>query len=310
MKKSIYLSTILLFVACSSGSDDSDTPDPDPIVISGTLSGIQSAATVDIGATTVNTSQSGSYSLEVENGAYAVIPSKNGFSFDPVGRTININGTAQNNIDFTGTPTQTTNAFSENWDLFNASAIGISESTNTQLNLTMAQNALWFEANQGGLVYQNVTGNFTFTATVSVRKTSDANAPVDCNICLGGLMARSPDNRSGEDYVHIVSGNTPQGLGYETKNTNNSASPFEPISDGVTDHELRICRDGSTFRLYQRAIGANSWNLAATYERPDLPPTLQVGFNIYTAASGAAADLRVIYENVSLDTFSGSTGCQ
>ncbi|OEK02940.1 hypothetical protein BFP97_16035 [Roseivirga sp. 4D4] len=310
MKKSIYLLTFLLLVACSSGSDDSETPDPDSIVISGALSGIQSAATVDIGSTTINTSQSGSYSLEVENGAYTVIPSKDGFAFNPVGRTVNVNGSAQNNIDFTGAATQTTTAFSANWDLFNPMAVGISENTDTRLNLTMAQNALWFEGNQGGLAYQNVTGNFTFTATVSVRKTSDANAAVDCNICLGGLMARSADNRSGEDYVHIVSGNTPQGLGYETKNTNNSASPFEPISDGATDHELRICRDGSTFRLYQRAVGANTWNLAATYDRPDLPPTLQVGFNIYTAASGSVADLRVIYENVSLDTFSGSTGCQ
>ncbi|MBO3699928.1 hypothetical protein [Roseivirga sp. E12] len=310
MKKSAYLFLAVLFVACSSGGDDSTTPDPDPIVISGTLSGIQSVATVDIGSTTINTSQSGSYTLEVDNGSYTVIPSKNGFSFNPVGSTVNVNGSAQNNIDFAGTATQTTTAFSNSWDLFNPTSIAISENSDTRLNLTMAQNALWFEGNRGGLAYQNVTGNFTFTATVSVRKTSDANAAVDCNICLGGLMARSADNRSGEDYVHIVSGNTPQGLGYETKNTNNSSSPFEPISDGITDHELRICRDGSTFRLYQRAIGANAWNLAATYDRPDLPPTLQVGFNIYTAESGSLADLRVIYENISLDTFPGTTGCQ
>lgn len=310
MKKSAYLFLAILFTACSSGGDDPQNPDPDPIVISGTLTGIQSAATVDIGSNSISTDQSGTYSLEVENGAYQVIPSKDGFSFNPVGRTVNISNAAQNNIDFTGSATQTTTAFSDSWDLFNPTAVGVSENTNSRLNLTMDQNALWFEGSQGGLVYQNITGNFTISATVSVRKTSDANAAVDCNICLGGLMARSSDNRSGEDYVHIVSGNTPQGLGYETKNTNNSSSPFEPISDGTTDHELRICREGSTFRLYQRAVGANTWNLAATYERPDLPPTLQVGFNIYTAESGAAADLRVIYENVSLTTFSGSPGCQ
>lgn len=310
MKKSAYLLLLLSIVACSGGSDDSSTPDPDPIVISGALSGIQSVASIDIGTTVVQTDQNGVYSLEVDNGSYPVIPSKDGFSFNPVARTVNISGAAQNNIDFTGSATQTTNAFLDSWDLFNASAIGVSENSDTRLNLTMAQNALWFEGNQGGLVYQNVSGNFTISATVLVRKTSDENANVDCNVCLGGLMARSPDNTSGEDYVHIVSGNTPQGLGYETKNTNNSASPFEPIADDLTDHELRICREGSTFRLYQRAIGASTWNIAATYDRPDLPPTLQVGLNIYTAVSGATADLRVVYENVTLTTFSGAPGCQ
>lgn len=310
MKKSTILPLLILLMACSSSSDDSDSPDPDPIVISGNISGVQSSATIDIGSTTVTSEQNGNYSLEVENGTYQVIPSKNGFSFTPVGQTTTISGTANTNVNFTGIATQTTNAFSDSWDLFNSSAIGIAENTANRLNMTMAQNALWFESSQGGLAYQNITGNFTLSATVSVRKTSDANAAVDCNVCLGGLMARSPDNRSGEDYVHIVSGNTPQGLGYETKNTNDSVSPFEPISDGATDHELRICREDATFRLYQRALGAGTWVLVATYNRPDLPPTLQVGFNIYTAQSGALADLRVIYEDVSLTTFAGSPGCQ
>ncbi len=303
----------LIVIGCSGGGDDTPAPNPtpDPITISGTVSGAQAnGTTLNIGSNVLTTGATGTYSLEVEDGTYAVIPTKNGQTFSPLGRTVTVSGAAQASIDFTGTTTQTVTVFGESWDLFDANAVSVQENTASRLDVTMAQNALWFEASQGGLTYQNVTGNFTLSATVSVRRASDPAASVNCGVCLGGLMARSPDNRGGEDYVHIVSGNTPSGLGYETKNTNDSVSPFEPISDDSSDHELRICREGSTFRLYQRAIGNNTWNLAATYNRPDLPPTLQVGFNIYTAQMGALADLRVIYEDVQLNTFTGSPGCQ
>ncbi len=318
MKKLGLLGLVaLLITSCGGGGDDSpnpnpnQNPNPDPITISGTIAGNQvNGTSIDIGQTTVTAGTDGTYSLEVEDGTYEVIPTKNGQVFSPVGRTVTVSGSAQGNVNFTGTAIETVNALGSTWDLFDADAVSIEENTASTLNLTMAQNALWFEASQGGLTYQNVTGNFTLTATVSVRRTSDANSPVSCGICLGGLMARSPDNRDGENYVHIVSGNTPSGLGYETKNTTNNVSPFEPIADDASDHELRICREGSTFRLYQRGVGADTWNLAATYNRPDLPPTLQVGLNIYTAQTGDLADLRVIYENVQLNTFTGSPGCQ
>jgi hypothetical protein len=46
---------------------------------------------------------------------------------------------------------------------------------------------------------------------------------------------------------------------------------------------------GHRFSLYKRTPGAAAWTPAATYDRPDLPATLQVGPNLY-APSG---DLRV-----------------
>jgi hypothetical protein len=44
--------------------------------------------------------------------------------------------------------------------------------------------------------------------------------------------------------------------------------------------------------------GAVTWNVAGTFDRPDLPSTLLVGVNIYTAQAGAVADLSVVYENI------------
>jgi hypothetical protein len=65
-------------------------------------------------------------------------------------------------------------------------------------------------------------------------------------------MARNPNSTPGENYVHLVTGVTPNGPGYETKNTTNNVSPFVASADANTKHDLRIQRVGNTFTLYQK----------------------------------------------------------
>lgn len=44
---------------------------------------------------------------------------------------------------------------------------------------------------------------------------------------------------------------------------------------------LRIDRRGSLFSMYYRREKATPWELIRDYDRPDMPPTLQVGLSIY-----------------------------
>ena len=195
----------------------------------------------------------------------------------------------------------------ELWTFFNQEVFN-AETIDSGVQLDLEQNALWFQANRGGLLYRTVSGDFTFSAKVFVRRKSNSNLAPNCNICLGGLMARDLNTDDGENYVHLVSGNTPEEindgideLGVEHKTTLNSVSFFDALPDGTSDHELRMQRQAGNFSLYARGIGENEWQLLHTYNRPDLPTTLQVGFNIYTAANGATADLRIIYEDIILE---------
>ncbi|MFS4454791.1 hypothetical protein [Maribacter sp. 2304DJ31-5] len=202
-----------------------------------------------------------------------------------------------NQLTFNGIP----------WTFFNKEVFS-AEETENGIQLDLEQNALWFQASSGGLLYQTVSGDFTFSATVSVRRKSNGSLAPNCNICLGGLMARNPNADGGENYVHLVSGNTPEEtndgvdeLGVEHKSTLDSVSFFNTLPDGLSDHGLRIRRQGSNFSLYVKNIGQSPWQLLHTYDRPDLPTTLQVGLNIYTAVNGTTADLRVIYEDIVLE---------
>lgn len=195
----------------------------------------------------------------------------------------------------------------ETWTMLNKDVFSTTVTTEG-VTLDLEQNALWYQGNQGGLLYKSFTGNFTLSAKVMVRRKSDSALAPNCDVCLGGLMARNPNNTDGENYVHLVSGNTPEEvndgtdeLGVEHKSTTNSVSPYDAIPDGLSDHELRIVRDGSEFSLYSKNIDATEWNLIITHTRADLPTTLQVGLNIYTTLGGETADLRVIYENIVLE---------
>lgn len=233
-------------------------------------------------------------------GNYVIKAEQAGRAFTPADIAIDISASDTEGNDFERLPVNQIVHQGQTWNLFNPAVYSVKANNATSLQLDLEQNALWYQASQGGLIYRTLTGDFTITARVKAVRKSDNSQAVACDVCLGGLMARNPAGTQ-QNYVHLVTGFTPDGLGYETKNTTNNVSPYEATGDGNSRHDLRINRSGNTFTLYQKLTTETNWNIAATYNRPDLPAALQVGFNIYTAQSGAVADLSVIYENVVIE---------
>jgi hypothetical protein len=195
----------------------------------------------------------------------------------------------------------------EGWSAFNAEAVEIRVEDGT-LVLTLKHRALWFMSQRGVLFYKPVTGNFKISADVTAAKDSDPSQPPggDGSVQLGGLMAR--DGGGGqENYVFIVVGEDSDGLSVETKTTIDGVSKWNgPAWDSGTA-ELRLCRLNETFNLYKRHAGAGEgWTLAETYQRSDLPETLQVGANIYTDST---PDLRVRYQELRIEPVSSEAEC-
>ncbi len=131
----------------------------------------------------------------------------------------------------------------QTWTVFRPEVFDVAVEGN-RMQLTLHQAARWAGNGQGGLVYQEASGNFRLTATVRARRASDPTQTVSSIVSLGGLTARNPDgaDRGGrENYVHIVVGNTPNGVGVETKTTVEGATSYEAVPDASGDAELRIC---------------------------------------------------------------------
>lgn len=299
LRAQAILFALLIFMGC--GDDGTPTK---KFTISGTVTsesgqGLSGISILINNVVATTTKAGGDYTLEdLDADSYTIKAEETGRSFNPSEINVTLTDANSDGNDFVRVSQNQIIHNNQTWNLFNPGVYFIKQNTSTTLQLDLIQNALWFQGSQGGLVYQNIAGDFTITATVNAVKKSDNTQSVTCDICLGGLMARNPNTTSGENYVHVVSGVTPNGAGYETKSTTNNVSPFSATADSNTKHDLRIQRTGSTFTLYQRLTGAVTWNVAATFNRPDLPTTLLVGINIYTAQSGAVADLSVVYENI------------
>jgi hypothetical protein len=86
----------------------------------------------------------------------------------------------------------------------------------------------------------------------------------------------------------------------------NSVSTYEGPSWPSGDAELRLCRVGSMFYLYKRALGAGTFTLANTYDRPDLPAKLQVGGNVYSLN---APDLVANFDEITFAEATSEADC-
>jgi hypothetical protein len=298
---------VLVFVAVLVSCNKDDDPKQNGLSISGiitekgqTVNGI----TVRInGAGDVTTGSDGKFELKnVIPGSYTIEPIQQGRSFLPDKISVDVSDVAVGGVDFILAASDQLIHKEKLWDLFKPSVYFIKTNTSDMLQLDLNENALWYHNSQGGLVSASMTGNFTITATVNAVRKSNNSQPVACSVCLGGLMVRNPATATGENYVHLVTGFTPNGLGVEFKSTTNSNSVYNTDPDGSSVHDLRIQRVGSVFNLYQKLPTESTWTLAVSYTRTDLPQTVLVGLNIYTAQGGpVVADLSMLYQSVTIE---------
>lgn len=165
-------------------------------------------------------------------------------------------------------------------------------------------NCPWFHNQSAGFLYKNVVGNFELIAVVESEEASGSNAgdDISSHTQLGGLMARN-SNGTSENYVFNVVGTRFNVPSIETKSTtNDNSGTIEPFAITSTRAELRMTRENSIFRMYSRGLGASEWIHRSTFNRPDLPDSLQVGVIAY-AFESYPEDLAVRIEYVRFSEF-------
>ena len=194
----------------------------------------------------------------------------------------------------------------DGWQLINGQDVEIG-STDAGLAMTLTRRALWFQASKGVLFYTTISGDVRITSTVETSKTSDSSQDPggDGTTQLAGIMARKQSTQ--ENYVFIVVGSDANGLSVETKSTTNNDSKFEGPAWPTGDAELKLCRIGTDFTLWKRAIDSgDDFTLAATYKRPDLDGELQVGANIY---ADSPPDITALFPDLTIEPLDPGEAC-
>jgi len=191
--------------------------------------------------------------------------------------------------------------------LINPQAVHVSVDTGA-LVMDLVGSARWRDADKGVLFYRDVTGDFRATSTVRTSKASDPSvAPGgDGSVQLAGLMARTEG--FAENSMSVATGSIGNSTGLETTTTESSHSIS--FSRGVSaggDAELRLCRIGTTFLLWWRHVDSNEdWTHMSTFDRRDMPATVQVGANIDT---DGGPDIVARFENLEIEPIPTGRGC-
>jgi hypothetical protein len=108
--------------------------------------------------------------------------------------------------------------------------------------------------------------------------------------------------------VFIVSGSIGMSTGLETKTTTSGRSVW--VQRGLPtggDAELKVCRIGFSFLMLWRHVDSDEgWTLLSTFERREMPQTLQVGANIY---SDGVPDITARFENLKIEKLLPGADC-
>lgn len=155
----------------------------------------------------------------------------------------------------------------------------------------------WFEDNQAGHLYREVTGDFIVTTRIRVEGTQ---TPIpQRSFSLAGLFIRDPQTFTkaswtpkNENWVFFSVGTAfPAGSSqFEIKSTTNSLSTLK-ISEAPEGWiQLRVARSGELFTLLYQEEDSDQWQVLDQFIRPDLPETLNVGLTAYADWDSMAPD--------------------
>ena len=181
--------------------------------------------------------------------------------------------------------------------------------TSGLLQLVPAPNQAWYATGNGPALFlpTQPTGDFVLATQINPHLVGDVNArpTADYNVC--GLLARSVSDPL--DWVFAASGRGGNAnISIETKTTTNGATTIYESSTPAWQGEIRICRIGSTFRMYRRMNGDTGFvELPPAFNRSDLAGALAVGLaaNGYTANPNVQCD----YDWVRLASVSSLADC-
>lgn len=174
-----------------------------------------------------------------------------------------------------------------------------------KLNIQIVKENVWWRNWRGPMFYTYIKGDIDVCVTVQTRKASNPDEYPDKAYQFGGLILRDPLGDkffTSEHYIFNVVGYRGSKLTIETKSTSDGWSDVEGHDWPTGDAELRIVRKGAIFQLYARSMDEYVWQLMRTYDRPDLPETMQLGIIAYAYSEWSSYhDLKASFTNLSLN---------
>lgn len=158
-----------------------------------------------------------------------------------------------------------------------------------------AGGSFWFNAADGILYWQEVTGDFDCVADCYVENAAGSGLPPATSFRIGGIACHDPD-RSNFDYVHVGLGAAGLAtLAAESKNTVANVSAYTAVANTTGAAEIRLTRVGQVFTCQYTTTPGSGYTTINTYDRTaaPMPSTCRLGLMLYS--NQTVHDMRIAF---------------
>lgn len=176
----------------------------------------------------------------------------------------------------------------EQWNANHLEVADFDQTNADQLTL-MPWTTSWYQNYRSNLLFKELTGDFVFTTNVTVTNRAGSGLPSSA-YSLSGAMIRAATGVTQanwtiglENYIFLAIGRGTSGstFQFERKSTTNSSSSLNLSAISGNEATIRFVRIDNAVIVLLQLPGGN-FSVIHRYNRPDLPPTLQVGLVAYT----------------------------
>lgn len=173
------------------------------------------------------------------------------------------------------------------------------------ISIIPVMKCLWEDDETGGLLYKEITGDFTITSRIKLVKNSNVDEMPDRGFQQVGIMIRGYDSAK-ENYLLLSTGTggNPNPKIFFKKTMNNKSKTVVDKRTGMNGW-LRMQRKGKMFTAFFKEENTDEWIKAGEYEINWLKDKVQLGLAVFASFSGSGPkmhpDMKAVFSQLTIE---------
>ncbi len=192
---------------------------------------------------------------------------------------------------------------SSNWQYYHKDLF-VAHQDNDSITLIPIMKAAWEDDKTAGMLYQNISGDFTLETQITITKRSDAKQIPDNGFQQAGIIIRDSAGTSENNVILSMGTGGNSNAKYFLRKTGNAKSKGTVNKIDSMNGWLRFEKRGNTISCYIKNNTGNDWSKITSYNINWLSTTLQAGIMVMARFAGngpkAQPDMKAIFTKVTI----------
>jgi CarboxypepD_reg-like domain len=169
------------------------------------------------------------------------------------------------------------------------------------ITIVPVMKGLWEDDETAGMIYKNISGDFSMETAVVITKRSNSMEQPDNGFQQAGFIIRNSDNEKENNLILCIGtgGNSQSKIFLRKTENGKSKGPVNKI-DGM-QYWLRLEKKGSTLTAWYKSFSDQEWKKIATYQLSWLNGPLQAGYMVMARFAGGGPkskpDMKAVFSN-------------